>query len=745
MKICIVKSKRVPIDLNTPTDGGSINFVEILKGLENHSANSITVITRNEKENLKRSEIVVRNIRIIYLPFTYSESDEVMIRDYEEGISFTNSLNEHLKENHYDILHTHHWTSAIGLVNIKSHWVHTPHLLAFAKMKYVGFFCPEYILLQEKLTLQNCNRIIALSCAEKNDILENYQIVTDKITVIPNGVSDVFIKSKLKRENKNDSFIISTVARITKQKRLEIIIQAVRSLVDEGFKIKLKIIGGDYYDNTYFQFLQEQILKHRISENIEIIGFITQLELSKIYAESVLYVQSSYYESQGVAIIEAMTTGLPIVTTYQDALDEYFINGENGYFYNGDSAEELTKYLRTLLTNVELRIRISNHNINQSKTFSWQTTIEKTMIVLNPYEKNHRNAQMLKFAQDLGVEISERNKTNNLAIAGSIAKGNAWSGSDVDFICISEESKKEDFYSHKKANINIHYISIDKVDEILTESNTGKRTELLFENYLSEYLWKAIPLFEKDSKIASLIQLNSASRQTKEVKEILVKKYHNQANLFLSESKNLAIQKHFIQSTIELRKAILYLVISYKIDKGWIVQGSKKRPEQFKNLCETNTDFELFDFFISANNLNLKLTQILKFTNLRQDLRVKYLELLQLHLREKNNDKLKTAFIENEIKHNENLDNYYLQNIYNGYEVGAIYHIRQISSFNTYLNKISYLKTNYQETIIDKAIIQIDEQTLDTWLQVMGLTEIKSNLTETIKMTEDLILKHGRN
>ena len=157
MKICIVKSKRVPDDLNTPTDGGSINFVEILKGLENHSSNSITVITRNEKENLKRSEIVVRNITIIYLPFTYSESDEVMIRDYEEGISFTNALNEHLNENYYDILHTHHWTSAVGLVNIKSHWVHTPHLLAFAKMKYVGFICPEYILLQEKLILQNCS------------------------------------------------------------------------------------------------------------------------------------------------------------------------------------------------------------------------------------------------------------------------------------------------------------------------------------------------------------------------------------------------------------------------------------------------------------------------------------------------------------------------------------------------------------------------------------------------------------
>lgn len=742
MKICIVKSKRVPSDLLTPTDGGSINFIEILKAIENIKEYSITVITRNESDNTTFLEGRIRDIKVIYLPFNYSSSEDVMIRDYEEGVSFTNSLSEHLCENSYDILHTHHWTSGIGLRNICSHWVHTPHLLAFAKYKYVDFICPNYIIEQEQILLKSCNKIIALSCAEKNDITKQYKIPTDKITVIPNGVSEVFFENQVEKIN-NGTFIISTVARITKQKRLDIIIQAVKNLVDEGFNIKLKIIGGDYYDNTYFEFIQTQILKQNLTNNIEIIGFISQERINVIYQDSAVYVQSSYYESQGIAIIEAMATGLPIVTTYQDALNEYFVNGENGYFYNGDSVEELTSSLKKLLENSELRNKISNQNTTKSKIFKWQTTISKTLIVLNPNEKKERNSSMLNLAQSIGQDIGKQSQTENIAIAGSIAKGNSWAGSDIDFICIKDIDRKEDFYSQSNINVNVHYLNTNKANAILNAENLIEQTELLFENYFSEYLWRAIPIYKTDTLIESVIKLNASSRQSNEVKAILIKKYISQANTYLSITKELKNQNHFIQATVELRNAILFLVIAFKIGKDWIVQGSKKRPEQFEKLCESKADFELYNFFLSSNNLNLDISQILKFTNLRQELRVKYLDLLLEYSARTDNDTTMNNFIENEIKHNTNLDNYYLQNLYNGYETGAIYHIRQISGFKSFLTKLYYLTTNKQEVIIDKIIGSIDKTLLDNWTMVMGLTESQNNLTETINSTENYIKKLG--
>jgi D-inositol-3-phosphate glycosyltransferase len=743
MKICIVKSKRVPHDLLTPSDGGSINFIEILKAIENNSKYFITVITRNENDNFSFLETTIRNIKVVFLPFNYSSSNDVMIRDYEEGISFTNSLSEYLSINSFDILHTHHWTSGIGLQNIKSHWVHTPHLLAFAKYKYVDFVCPDYILEQEQIILNNCTKIIALSCAEKNDIIEKYKIKTEKIIVIPNGVSEIFFNTQLNANIDSNKFIISTVARITKQKRLDIIIQAIRNLIDSGFNVNLKIIGGDYYDDTYFRFIQEQIQKYKLETNIEIIGFISQEEINSIYQNSTIYVQSSYYESQGIAIIEAMATGLPIVTTHQDALNEYFVNGENGYFYNGENVQELTNKLETLLLNADLRNKISNQNIKKSTFFKWAITISKTLMVLNPNEKKYRNNELLKLAYKIGGEVSKSNNTKNVAIAGSIAKGNSWSGSDIDFLCICDTDKKEEFYSYSNINVNIHYINNLKANAILNSESIANRTELLFENYLSEYFWKAIPLYESDSLISSIIKLNESSRQTEEVKAILIKKYINQANTYLKKSKELIIEKYFIQATIELRSAILFLVIAFKIKKNWIVQGSKKRPEQFIKLCENQNDFNFYDFFINSNKLNIDISQILKFTNIRQELRIQYIDILLKDLEAETSNTAKRVFIENEIKHNENLDNYYLQNLYNGYEIGAIYHIRQISSFKTLLNKVHYIKTDNQEPIIDKIIGTIDKILFEKWIDVMGLSNVKKELKNTIPIIENYMEKYA--
>lgn len=744
MKICIVKSKRVPTDLLTPTDGGSINFIEILRAIENIPQYSITVITRNENNNSILFETLLRNINIVFLPFTYSNSQDVMIRDYEEGVSFTNSLNEYLVKNEYDILHTHHWTSGIGLNNIKSHWVHTPHLLAYAKYKYVDFICPKYILNQEQILLEQCNKIIALSCAEKNDILEQYNIATDKVVVIPNGVSDLFINEQSISNNNSNKFIITTVARITKQKRLDILIQAIKNLIDVGLNVKLKIIGGDYYDNTYFEFISEQIQKYNLTENIEIIGFISQSEISSIYKQSTIYVQSSYYESQGIAIIEAMATGLPIVTTYQDALNEYFINGENGYFYNGDNAQELTLILEKLLQNAVLRTEISNQNINKTENFKWENTINKTLMVLNPNENFERNITMLRLAQTIGEEISKSNKTDNIAIAGSIAKGNSWAGSDIDFLCITNTIKKEDFYSYSNINVNIHYIKTEKANIILKLNDAEKQTELLFDNFVSEYLWKAIPIFKTDSIISSIINLNTSIRQTNIVKEILIKKYIAQAKSCLDFSKELKNQNYFIQSSIELRNAILYLVVAFKIDKNWIVQGSKKRPEQLKKLCETESDFKLYNFFLDSNSLNLNLSQILKLTNIRQELRSQYINLLLEYSNQLNMENEKKIYIESEIKHNMDLGNYYLQNLYNGYEAGAIYHIRQISSFKFLLNKIYYLTTDKHVSIIDKILFTFDKTLIENWLLVMGLTNIESHLETTILKTENYINRYAK-
>ena len=251
MKFCIIKSKRVPLDFATPEDGSTINFVKLVKNLkqDNHE---ITVLTRNEQKANSYSECKVDNMEIIYLPFRQATTKEIMERDFEEGQSFTMSVNKYLSENNnFDVVHTHHWSSAINLKNRSIKFVHTPHLLAYAKMKYFGYKCPQRIIEAEKQTLDNCDKIIALSCREKNDILTQYNVESKKIIVIHNGINDCFRKTaKPKTINQVSVFKLATVAIINKQAGLDTLIKAVSFLKRKGIIVNLTIIGGEYSDGV---------------------------------------------------------------------------------------------------------------------------------------------------------------------------------------------------------------------------------------------------------------------------------------------------------------------------------------------------------------------------------------------------------------------------------------------------------------------------------------------------------------
>ncbi|NVO03201.1 MAG: glycosyltransferase, partial [Bacteroidetes bacterium] len=200
-KICIIKSKRVPLDLEKSIDGGTINFIYIVKTLQKDKNNEITILTRNEYNDAVTEIVIVNEIKMVLLPYEKSFDTQIMIRDYQEGKSFCLSVNNYLESNSFHIIHTHHWSSAIQLKINNTFWIHTPHLLAYAKKHYIDFLCPNYIIDEERNILENSDKIIALSSAEKFDMLKNYFIDEKKIFVIPNGISELFFKKNTNQRN----------------------------------------------------------------------------------------------------------------------------------------------------------------------------------------------------------------------------------------------------------------------------------------------------------------------------------------------------------------------------------------------------------------------------------------------------------------------------------------------------------------------------------------------------------------
>jgi len=164
------------------------------------------------------------------------------------------------------------------------------------------------------LVLKNVDKIIAISEATKQDIIELYKVPKDKIDVIYQAAkSDLFRVTKFdgkalrKKYNLPDKYLLF-VSTIEPRKNLINILRAYRKIKEWGFEHKLVLVGK--FGWKYKKFLRE-LKKLDLANNIIFLGFIEAVDLPKIYTTATMLLFPSLYEGFGHPILEAMACGTP--------------------------------------------------------------------------------------------------------------------------------------------------------------------------------------------------------------------------------------------------------------------------------------------------------------------------------------------------------------------------------------------------------------------------------------------------
>jgi glycosyltransferase involved in cell wall biosynthesis len=155
-------------------------------------------------------------------------------------------------------------------------------------------------------------RAKGVSCVSsflKNYLIESDLMDEDKIKVLPMPVDIERFKPRefIKKEKKT----ILCVARFTKQKGLDYLIQAVRALFDRKLDFETKIIGGGPEKGR----LQKKIKELGLSERVFLLDGISQEELFSYYVESDLCVLPSIEEGFGLVLVEAQLCRRPVIGT----------------------------------------------------------------------------------------------------------------------------------------------------------------------------------------------------------------------------------------------------------------------------------------------------------------------------------------------------------------------------------------------------------------------------------------------
>ena len=160
-----------------------------------------------------------------------------------------------------------------------------------------------------KFLYRFANQVIAVSkgvADEVNSILNS----TNKCIFIYNPVR--FSPDLINNSVKKEKGLVISVGRISPQKNYMMLLEAASIIKKLDSHLKFKIIGG-IHDQQEYLALQDFIIENELNDTVEFVGFSADVE--NYYRQAELFVLCSAWEGFGNVIVEALSFGLPIVST----------------------------------------------------------------------------------------------------------------------------------------------------------------------------------------------------------------------------------------------------------------------------------------------------------------------------------------------------------------------------------------------------------------------------------------------
>lgn len=159
-----------------------------------------------------------------------------------------------------------------------------------------------------------------------------------------------------------DAFVVLSVGELNKNKNHEIIIRAVAKLKNPTIHY---VICGKGPLESYLNKLAAEL---GVRENIHLLGF--RRDIPEICKASDVFAFPSLREGLGMAALEAMACGLPIITSNVHGIVDYSIDGETGYNCSPSDVDSFSKNITTLHNDINKKNRIAANNIKAVNKFN---------------------------------------------------------------------------------------------------------------------------------------------------------------------------------------------------------------------------------------------------------------------------------------------------------------------------------------------------------------------------------------
>jgi glycosyltransferase involved in cell wall biosynthesis len=212
--------------------------------------------------------------------------------------------------------------------------------------------------------------LVACSKGLKNRALKFLPSVG--IDVIPNGV-DLNRFHPAAARNMSGELKLLTVGRLSVTKRVETLIEVVEILSKKNKRTRLTIAGGGGLSEQ----LKNLVEQKKLTDIIDLTGRIESEKMPDVYRQNDIFVSASMQEGMSNAMLEAMASGLPIITTRCEGVDELIT--DNGIVVEDTDAAALAEAINNLAENKQRYNAMCAAARHRAETFGWDRVAEGYM------------------------------------------------------------------------------------------------------------------------------------------------------------------------------------------------------------------------------------------------------------------------------------------------------------------------------------------------------------------------------
>ena len=294
-------------------------------------------------------------------------------------------FNKYVKNKGIDLYHETNFiaynTSIPTLITIHDlAWIHYPKFFFKEELKkFNNFFLKS---------IKRAMSIIVHSNFIKKEIYNNFCYPLDKIFVVNEDVSDVFFprnieqcRGILDKYNLNYKKYIICINTLDLRKNYETLIKAHNSLdkkTQEEFPLVIVGMKGRYFQKTI------DLINN--SSNIIYLGYLPTNELSIILSGAALLIYPSLYEGFGISPLEAMASGVPVLSSNTSSLPE--IIGNAGILINPLDVNGWSSGIANIVFNKNIQKYLISLGLKRSKSFSNNSCVNQ---IFNIYKKIIKN------------------------------------------------------------------------------------------------------------------------------------------------------------------------------------------------------------------------------------------------------------------------------------------------------------------------------------------------------------------